>query len=53
MAVYDGLTRNTWPGTWSPSSTHPIVLDTEVRGSLRFVSLSLIHISEPKRQAEI
>ena len=38
MAVYDGLTRNTWPGTWSPSSTHPIVLDTEVRGSLRFVS---------------
>lgn len=38
MPNYDGLTRNTWPGTWSPSSTHPIVLDTEVRGSLRFVS---------------
>lgn len=38
MPNYDGLTRNTWPGTWSPSSTHPIVLDTEIRGSLRFVS---------------
>ena len=38
MAVYDGLTRNQWPGTWSPSSNHPIVLDTEIRGALRFVS---------------
>jgi hypothetical protein len=38
MAVYDGLTRNQWPGTWSPSSDHPIVLDTEIRGALRFVS---------------
>ena len=38
MANYDGLTRNTWPGTWSPSANHPIVLDTEIRGSLRFVS---------------
>jgi len=38
MANYDGLTRNAWPGTWSPSSNHPIVLDTELRGSLRFVS---------------
>lgn len=38
MANYDGLTRNTWTGTWSPSGTHPIVLDTEVRGGLRFVS---------------
>jgi len=38
MANYDGLTRNSWPGTWSPSSNHPIVLDTELRGSLRYVS---------------
>ena len=38
MANYDGLTRNAWPGTWSPSANHPIVLDTELRGSLRFVS---------------
>jgi len=38
MANYDGLTRNAWPGTWSPSANHPIVLDTELRGSLRYVS---------------
>ena len=38
MANYDGLTRNTWTGTWSPSGTHPIVLDTEIRGGLRFIS---------------
>lgn len=38
MANYDGLTRNQWPGTWSPSSNHPIVLDTELRGSLRYAS---------------
>ena len=38
MAVYDGLTRNQWPGTWSPNSDHPIVLDTEIRGALRFTS---------------
>lgn len=35
---YDGLTRNTWPGTWSSSGTHPIVLDREVRGGLRYIS---------------
>src|SRR6056300_410112 len=38
MANYDGLTRNAWPGTWSPSADHPIVLDTEVRGGLRYIS---------------
>ena len=38
MADYNGLTRNAWPGTWSPSSNHPIVLDTEMRGGLRYVS---------------
>lgn len=38
MADYNGLTRNQWPGTWSPSSDHPIVLDTEIRGGLRYVS---------------
>jgi hypothetical protein len=37
-ANYDGLTRNSWPGTWSPSSNHPIVLDAEIRGGLRYVS---------------
>ena len=25
-------------GTWSPSSNHPIALDTEIRGGLRYVS---------------
>ena len=38
MSNYDGLTRNTWTGTWSPSGDHPIVLDPEIRGSLRFAS---------------
>lgn len=35
---YDGLTRNTWTGTWSPTGDHPIVLDTEIRGSLQSIS---------------
>ena len=38
MANYDGLTRNAWPGTWSTNGTHPITLDTEQRGSLRYKS---------------
>ena len=38
MPNYNGLTRNQWPGTFSPSSNHPIVLDTEIRGGLRYVS---------------
>ena len=38
MANYNGLTRNQWPGTWSPNANHPIVLDTEIRGGLRYVS---------------
>ena len=38
MSNYNGLTRNQWPGTWSPSSSHPIVLDGEIRGGLRYVS---------------
>lgn len=38
MANYDGLSRNAWPGTWSTNGTHPIVLDTEQRGGLRYVS---------------
>ena len=35
---YDGLTRNPWPGTWSSGASHPIVLDSELRGSLRYIS---------------
>jgi hypothetical protein len=35
---YDGLTRNIWPGTWSPTDDNPIVLDTEVRGTLQGIS---------------
>jgi len=35
---YDGLTRNTWPGTWSPSTDAPIALDTELRGTLQSIS---------------
>lgn len=38
---YSGLTRNLWTGTFSPTADHPIVLDTEIRGSLRTVSGSL------------
>jgi len=38
MSDYSGLTRNTWPGTWSPSGNHPIALDTELRGGLRLIS---------------
>ena len=38
MADYNGLTRNAWTGTWSPSGDHPIVLDTEIRGGLRYIS---------------
>jgi len=35
---YSGLTRNTWPGTWSPTSDHPIALDTELRGTLQSIT---------------
>jgi len=35
---YDGLTKNLWPGTWSASASHPIVLDAELRGSLRSIT---------------
>lgn len=38
---YSGLTRNLWTGTFSPTASHPIVLDTELRGSLRTVSGSV------------
>ena len=37
-AIYDGLTRNTWTGTWSPSGDHPIVLSNEIRGGVQYVS---------------
>lgn len=36
--IYNGLTRNIWSGTWSPSGEHPIVLSNEVRGGLQHVS---------------
>jgi hypothetical protein len=35
---YDGLTRNTWPGTWSTDTNAPIALDTELRGTLQSIS---------------
>ena len=35
---YDGLTRNVWPGTWSTGTNSPIVLDTEVRGTLHSIT---------------
>ena len=35
---YDGLTRNVWPGTWSTGTNSPIVIDTEVRGTLQSIS---------------
>ena len=38
MANYDGLTKNDWPGTWVPSSEHPIALSNEIRGGLHVVS---------------
>jgi len=37
-ANYDGLTRNIWPGTWSPASSAPIALDTELRGTLQSIT---------------
>jgi hypothetical protein len=33
-----GLTLTFWPGTWTPSASHPIVLDQEIRGALRTIS---------------
>ena len=39
MAVnYDGLTRNEWPGTWSPSGNHPISINNEGRGGVQSVA---------------
>ena len=38
MAETYGLTINQWPGTWSPSASHPIVLDAQIRGSLRTIT---------------
>ena len=35
---YDGLTRNVWPGTWSTGTNSPIVLDTEIRGTLHSIT---------------
>jgi hypothetical protein len=35
---YNGLTRNTWPGTWSPDGDHPIALSNELRGGLQYVA---------------
>lgn len=40
-ANYNGLTRNTWSGTWSPSGNHPIALNNEIRGGIHFVSGAL------------
>ena len=37
-AIYDGLTRNIWTGTWSPEGDHPIVLSNELRGGIHYVS---------------
>ena len=50
MSNYDGLTRNTWPGTWSSNGTHPIVLDTELRGSLQYVGSKLTDITGQRLQ---
>ncbi len=35
---YNGLTRNSWTGTWSPDGDFPIVLSNEVRGGLHTIS---------------
>jgi len=35
---YNGLTRNTWTGTWSPTGNHPIALTNELRGGLRTIT---------------
>ena len=40
-ADFTGLTKNNWPGTWSPSGTFPIALDTEIRGGLQSISGTL------------
>ena len=38
MTDYKGISRSLWPSTWSPTSTHPIVLSEEVRGGLQYLS---------------
>jgi hypothetical protein len=35
---YNGLTKNTWPGTWAPNSNAPIAIDTDLRGTLQSIS---------------
>lgn len=35
---YTGLTRNAWPGTWSPNGDHPIVISNEIKGGVHFVT---------------
>ena len=35
---YDGLTRNQWPGTWSPNGSHPVALNNEIRGGVHSIS---------------
>jgi hypothetical protein len=37
-ADFTALTKFGWPGTWSPASDSPIVIDTEIRGSLQSIS---------------
>jgi hypothetical protein len=35
---YDGLTKNSWTGTWASSGDHPITLSNETRGGVHSVS---------------
>lgn len=35
---YDGLTRNQWPGTWSPNGSHPVALNNEIRGGVHSIT---------------
>ena len=38
MTDYNGLTRNTWTGTWSPTGPHPIGIANELRGGLHAIT---------------
>lgn len=37
-ANFDGLSPNYWPGTWTSASPAPVVLDTDLRGTLQSIT---------------
>ena len=35
---YNGLTRTSWTGTWSPTTNHPVALANEIRGGVHSIT---------------